>query len=306
MGTLANLGIWLPALGASLTWALSAPIVSRGVSLLPTDRRPEALVQGLTLAVLVGAALLTPFALDQGIPTSLNVNVALAGILTFPVATLLYYLTAHAYGSRADLAVQFARVKPVFSIGLAVLFLGERLTSGDTFSALLAISGVAVMAYGAVRGEFSWPSLFFGLATAGAWALGEMYVGLGFPQGGSAAQTWVTLVVALVVLVPLAVWATWRRPLALVRDWTWARYFALHGAVSFAFAYALFFSSIVSLGLARTVLVTAFWPVISLLVAMAVGRRRGQEVAVPATVWIAAALLLSGSVAQPLFGWLAG
>lgn len=306
MGGIAGLAVWLPALGASLTWALSAPIVSRGISLLPDTRRPEALIQGLTLAVLVGAALLTPFALAAGIPTSINVNVVLAGIMTFPVATLLYYLTAHAYGSRADLAVQFARVKPVFSIGLAVLFLGERLTSGDTFSAVLALSGVAVMAFGAARGEFTWPSLFFGLATAGAWALGEMYVGLGFPRGGSASQTWVTLVVALCVLAPLAAWATWRRPVSVRRDWRWARYFALHGAISFAFAYALFFSSIVALGLARTVLVTAFWPVVSLVVATAIGRTRGERVAVPATVWVAAALLLAGSVAQPVFGWLAG
>ncbi|MBY0468188.1 MAG: hypothetical protein K2Q07_04330 [Burkholderiaceae bacterium] len=74
--------------------------------------------------------------------------------------------------------------------------------------------------------------------------------------------------------------------------------FAVHGVLSFALGYFCFFHSIARIGLASTVTINAMWPILALVLACGVRRWRGQDCAVPALVWLAALLLLMGSVLQ--------
>lgn len=292
------MNLW-SAFAAAVMWALAAPVVSAGVSRLPEERRAEALVQGLFVAVLTGSVVLAPIAMRSIAHVDLNIFVVLAGVMTFAVATLLYYLTAYAFTSRAELASQFARVKPAFSILLAVLVLHEVLTFPTVLAAVLVFIGLLLFGVGAARGHFTWQSVWFGLATAAAWAIGEMLVGIGFPRGGGIVPTWIGLVSALILMLPFAVVATWRRHL-VKQDRAWLVFFAGHGALSFAVAYTLYFYSIASNGLTPTVLVTAFWPALALGIAWLGARLRGRPYKVPTLMWIAAALLLVGSLVQSL------
>lgn len=264
---------------------------------MPSARRAEALVQGLFAAVLTGVAVLAPF--TAGARLEWNWFVLLAGIMTFPVATLLYYMTAYAFTSRAELASQFARVKPLFSIILAVAILHEPLPYPTIVSAVFVLAGLLLMGLGAAKGHFTWLSLWLGIATAAAWSLGELFVGLGFPKGSGVVPTWMSLLAAALVMLPLVLVASFRRPLC-ASDAKWLGYFCAHGAISFALAYTLFFRSIATVGLTATVLVTAFWPVIAMLFSAALARSRGERYELAPTMWAAAVLLLVGSLIQPL------
>lgn len=287
------------ALGAAVLWALTAPAISNGISSLPERQRVEALMQALWVALAAGALALSPILFfADGLP-SLGVFVPLAGLLTFVVATLLYYMTAYAFTSRAELASQFARVKPLFSVALGGWVLGEAMGSEAWLSTALVCVGLLIFGWSAARGHVTWTSLCLGLTTAAAWAFGELFVGLGFPQGGSAIQTWVSLMAALLAMTPLFAGATIRRPLRR-SDLTWLAWFAAHGVLSFAFAYSLFFHSIVANGLVTTVLVTAFWPALAMVFSLAIARIRKLEYRVAPAMWWAAALLLAGSLVEPL------
>lgn len=291
-----------PALGASLLWLAVQPIISSAVRGLPRGHERDGMLVGLLVAMASGTVALTVIVAFRGGPAAVDANPAsvLAGLLTYPVATSLFYVAAYAFGARAELASQFSRVKPLFTFAAASLLFHEPFVRGDAWAMAFVVVGVVAMMASAARGGMSWPALTLGMGAALAWAAGEAFVKAGYSSGHAFQDTWFSLAVATVAfaaVMPLLV----RDPRGLLAGpKRWLLAFAAHGVLSFAFAYALFFRSIAVAGLGVTIVLTAFWPVLSLFLAWGMARRRSERYPVTPSVWAASALLVAGSIMQAL------
>jgi drug/metabolite transporter (DMT)-like permease len=243
---------------------------------------------GVLLAIVSGVVALL-FA--SGFETRLVVDarVAAAGLLTFPVGTGLYYVTALAYGTRADIAAQFANVKPLFSIGIAAVIFREVLGSSDLLAIFAIAAGVAMMFVSAINKSDTGGrlSLALGLLLAAAWAAGEGFVRSASADFASADIAFSGLLASaafvLAVLLSIVARGRWTGAPETLRERSRALLptrahgaFLIHGVLSFGLAYALFFQSIATIGLARSAMVTAFWPALAIAIRVWAGRRAGD------------------------------
>lgn len=294
----------LPALSAALLWALSAPLISRGLAEARRCADPVgSVLVGLTLATLTGALLLTAL---RGLPDSAALGspyVLAAGLLTFPVGTGLYYVAAVKFANRAALAAQFANVKPVITIGFGLALFGETLSFGSALSAALILVGIGIILHGARARHAPPAAVGFGLVFATAWGLGEVFVRLGALDLARFDIAHAALVLSLpFALAALAAYGLWRPGRLAFPAPALLTVFAGHGALSFAGAYFLFFASISTHGLSHTVLITTFWPMLALLVSWLFDRNTvrdlGTEVIASMALFTLGALLHVASVWQ--------
>ncbi len=284
---------------ATLLWAISAQVITSGLAAIPAGAKLRPISLGLLISL--GSGSLALFLLGGAVlPQGGSLWIILAGILTFPLGTGLYYLCGHAFGGRMDFASQFSNIKPFLSVAFAFLILGEPLAGRSVLALVLSLSGIAFLLWGTVRGTFSWTALGLGFALALAWSGGEAFakLGLSVGEGPSLHATLLalisgTLVGAVVILPWLAA-----RPFPLAGIERWGRAFALHGVLSFAVAYACLFESIQRIGLGQTVLIIAVWPALAVLLALLRNRLRGERCTLPRAMVLAVILLLAGSLAQ--------
>jgi len=223
----------------------------------------------------------------------------MAGIFTYLVGTGLYYASAHAFSGRTEYASQFAKIKPIFSVLLALLVLNEVITSFSWISLSLIIVAVLILAGGAESGLFSWRAFSLGMLTALSWSIGEMFVKLGIEPDSALQGTFFAMVSATMLLTPVAIAVALKTPV-LSYPRIWIIPFLIHGVLSFGIAYTAFFYSITYIGMAPTVLVNAFWPALAMLFGCGVAVWRFGECNVHPSIWIAISLLLAGSFIQIL------
>jgi len=283
------------ALSSALLWAISAPVINRGLAHLPTRKQPYYISLGLLVAMLSGTALLFVLVARQSSQATLNVYVILAGLFTFLIATGLYYFASYAFGKKTELAAQFAKFKPVFSIGLAIAILNEGVTFWTWVIIVLLLLGLAVFSLGVFQGAFSWSSMVLGLSTALAWAIGEVFVKLGFSGETSLIHSFMALASSTFIIALLLAPFAPKLSRADIRL-AWLLPFAIHGIISFGLAYAAFFKSITLIGLANTAIINAFWPFLAILLSNLENKIKGIEQKTPLYIWIAAIFFIFGSV----------
>ena len=270
----------LAALGSALLWAASVPIVSSGLRRIPEENIYSGLGLGLFTSLIAGTATLGLLNKAAGIPiASISLPLAAAGIFMFPIGTGLYYLCGYAFSGQMEVAAQFSKVKPTISVLLAIAFLGEPLTAAIVVSLCLVSVGLFFL----IRMQLSKSAkrlipLATGLLTALSWALGDVCMKVASSSGMRAESAIMSMLLTgaaatFVLVLPTLVW---RRD-AINRYWRFCFPFLVHGIVSFAFAYTLFYAAISDLGLSRTVLVTAFWPLLGLLLVHVLNRARGEK-----------------------------
>lgn len=281
------------AIASAVVWAVSAPIVSRGLSLLPVNRI-GAMVLGLMIALFTGSSLLL-LAFGTTLRASdVTPATVVAGALTFPMATGIYYVASAAFKGRAEVAAQFSQLKPVISVLLAVFLLNEPLHGTTWLSLAFVAAGLGLLIVARRHGHVSAAAVALGLMLASMWAFGEVAIAYG-DAGRGVQQTTVALLAGTLVGTVFAI------PTLAVVGWPapgrWMFYFMLHGVLSFGIAYALYFDAIRQLGLGPTALINAFWPMLSLVLAHVLARRRPDAEPIPRLVWLAALLLLLGSLA---------
>lgn len=287
------------AVATAVLWAISARIVGRGMAAIPGPQKFPAIAAGLMVSLLTGSAVLYAVAGRDLVVSELSPWLIAAGVATFPVGTALYYLCGHAFAGRMEFASQFANVKPLFSVGFAVLVLGETLRLPSWIALALIAAGIAVLLRATRRGAFSWAALGLGVLLALAWAAGEGFAKLGLATGPSLTATLAALLSGAAVGAVLALpYLAAHRRLAFTgfRRWGWA--FALHGLLSFVVAYACLFESIQRIGVGRTILINAFWPGLAVVFGWIEGRLTGRAQPVPGPMTLATVLLVSGSVVQ--------
>ena len=288
------------ALISAFLWALSAPIINKGLDKIPNEAKFAGILIGLLASLLSGSLFLLIFLLPHLGLVQFSLFLILAGIFTFPVGTGLYYLCGHAYKGKMEIAAQFARVKPIFSVLLAVLFLKETLSSGSYISLILIGIGTVFIIIGSLQGTFRLSALLLGLLTAGSWSLGEAFIKLGLSAKGSIIDTFVALVSGTIALtiffILLSPFYSLKKHKCQAASWI--TYFIAHGVLSFGVAYAAFFESIKVIGLGQTVLINAFWPIFAIFFVWLGSYISAEEYQVPKFIWLAATFLLIGSILQ--------
>jgi uncharacterized membrane protein len=290
-------GYTLPLISAVL-WALSAPIINIGLSNVPQRLGIHGVLLGLFVALLSATISLAGWALASGAKLSINWHLAAAGAFTFPLATGIYYATAIAFSGQTEVAAQFAKLKPLLSIIFAALFLGEALSVDLVLPIALIAAGVSIFIVTALQGKISIQAVLLGVLTAMAWSLGETFMVLGLSGQTPLADNFVSLLFGTLTILPVMLFCS--RKLFLEREllcW-WLFPFALHGILSFGLAYAIFFAALESVGMLKTVIINAFWPVLSLLFTYVINRIRGVQYSLPCYAWFAGILLCGGSALQ--------
>jgi uncharacterized membrane protein len=285
---------------SALAWALSAQFVNFGLRHIPKQTKVPAVLTGLLISLSVGTSVLILLAGSSITQAHARWELVVAGILTFPVGTALYYLCGHAFGGRMEFASQFANIKPLLTILAAITFLGEGLTEVALVSFLFLLAGIGALILGTVRGVFSWTALILGFLLAGSWASGEVFIKLGMGNVPSLPATIVALasgtVVGFIFIAPYVLGNN--DVLRNAKVWGWA--FAGHGMFSFIVAYPAFFESIRRIGLAQTIMINSFWPALAVGLAWIIARMQRRPEPLPTLMVVALISLLAGSFIQIL------
>ncbi|AFI85555.1 DMT family transporter [Methylophaga nitratireducenticrescens] len=287
----------LPVMSAVL-WALSAPVVNLGLNKIPSRLGSHGVLLGLFVALSSAAFCLAIWAWLSGAAITINWRLAAAGVFTFPVATGMYYVTAVAFKGQAEVAAQFAKLKPLISIIFAAVFVGEVLNADMVLPIALIAAGISIFIVTAIRGKITMQAVLLGALTAMAWSVGETFMILGLTGSAPLTDNFVSLVFGALAIVPVML--IFSKKLYIERHslgW-WLLPFAVHGIISFSLAYAFFFAALESVGMLKTVVINAFWPVLALLFTYVINRVRSVNYKVPYYAWFAGLLLCSGSAVQ--------
>ena len=283
---------------SALLWAISAPILNYGIQRIPKNARISGILIGLLVSLVTGSALLLIITFPNLKSIALSPYVILAGIFTFPIATGFYYLCSSAFDGKAEIAAQFARVKPIFSVLLAVLILREQLSYSSYTSLLLISIGIVFLINGRLHGVFSSSALVLGMLTALSWAIGEVFMTMGLTTRTSIEDTCLALlsgtIACLILFIPL--FPSLSKQKLEINSWIIP--FIAHGILSFGLAYSAFFESIKQIGMGQTVLINAFWPILAILLTCFISRLKAEEHKIPKYVWYATPFLLIGSILQ--------
>ncbi len=230
-------------------------------------------------------------------PMMFNAELALAGLFTFPMATGVYYFSGVALRGRADIAALFSKVKPLFSVALAVFVLHETVDAGMALSLVFIATGTIMLMLSSRSRMVDRTGILLGLMTALFWALGEFFMKKGMVNMHPIAANLSALTVGTILFAPFAI-----RPLAsVVRSHhglasLWP--FLVHGVVSFGIAYSFFFFSLERIGLGRTILINAFWPILGIIITAMIRMLKKKRMELHPLVVSAAFFLLCGSLLQ--------
>lgn len=287
------------ALLAALFWALSVPILNHGLKRV-SQRGVIPVLSGLQTSLTVGALMLGLIFLVTWRPVAgFNGWLVLGGALTFPIGTGFYYLCGFGFHGRIESAAQFTKIKPLFSLVLAVLFLNESLSAGKGISLIFILAGGVFLAWHARKGKVGPKAVIAGLSMALSWAIGEIAMAMGLKSTDALAGTFLSLVsgvaiaaVLFAALRPKEILSVWQG-----KDWkNCALPFVAHGVLSFAFAYYFFFCAIDDVGVGRTVLIVAFWPFAGLLLSAAWDRIHQRKTELTVQLVVGGLILLTGSL----------
>lgn len=285
-------------LASAVLWAVGALFVSLGLERLPARDQATHLLFALGASQCAGVIFLGALLLVSGSVPAFSWWLVAAGVLTFPLATGTYYLASLWFRNQAAVASQFAKVKPLLTLVLGVLLLGERPDPGAIAAGVLIGVGIGVFVGAAAGGRLAPAAVAVGLLTAVLWSTGELMMALGLTGAPALADTAVALSAgALAYGVVVTPWILSRRQALVLRP-DWLLPFIAHGVISFGLAYGCFFLSLGELGVVRTVAINAFWPILALALATGVDRLRGRVTPIPRSVWLAGSLICAGSAAE--------
>jgi len=195
---------YLFALGAAFCWAISAPVLNIGFRRISkAESRGKLWTIGLctVIAMTMGSLLLgaTLIALQQPLRVLGSPAVIAAGLFTFPIATGFYYLASLSLSAQTQVASLFAKVKPLFSIALAVFVLKQGLVLTEYLAVGFIVLGLFAFSRGLKLGLGAFNGLTLGLASAAAWALGELFVDIGFDGSANLSNSFQALVSATIL-----------------------------------------------------------------------------------------------------------
>lgn len=287
------------AIFSALLWASSAPIINYGLNNIPKKNSLQSISIGLLFALLAGIFSLTLIVVWLDLSLEINIYLILSGAFTYPIATGAYYITSELFKKRAEFASVFSKVKPIISFSLATLFLQEIPSNITVISLLFIITGTLVLILGSNKNIMSLKATAIGLLTASSWALGEAFMKKGIANSHPIAASWVALFSGCILyIIALSFFSKRIKFRSLPNKKKIFIPFIAHGILSFCIAYTLYYFSIKNIGIARSVLINAFWPILSICIALFIRKLKNESTTIPIPLLIATILLLIGSLIQ--------
>lgn len=283
---------FVPAICAALLWAVSAQAVNAGLRRIRIGRvnKFTHTVFALIAALFSGFIVIWSLSGWQNPVSTISINVFMAGLFTFPIGTGLYYLCSLALGSKAEMASQFANVKPAISISIGIVLFNEYLGLREMLVSLAIFIGIAIVIIGAARKAYTKLAVILGILLAVSWSIGEAFV---YNETGGASSMNITLgaltsSLFVVLLIGLGCIIFNRKHTLMsasqiVNLWP----FAVHGILSFGLAYGLFFHSIRTIGLSNTVMITVCWPLLSAIIGYLLASIQGRPFIINRSMFVA-------------------
>lgn len=173
--------VYALALGAALFWGLEPVFSKRGLAGAGTWMQSTLVVLGIRTALYWlllfatgGAAALAGVALETVVVFSV------AGVVASGFGRLLFYIGVDEVGSTITNA--FTNTRPLFAVGLAVIWLGEVVTAQMAVGTLVIAAGLVVLTLSKGGDIEGWDRryLAFPLVTATFYALGNVVRRFGF------------------------------------------------------------------------------------------------------------------------------
>ncbi|MFW9879286.1 MAG: EamA family transporter [Candidatus Thorarchaeota archaeon] len=289
--------IWIGVLFsflAVLTWVISTLVVSKGIKELKENykdiftRIKEYTIKIEIIFTYLGITLLTGIILLSlaFIPLFIQYNfvfsgfLILAGIFSFSAGTGLYYFCTLVY-QKAEIASQFSRIGPFFSIIFGVYIFGELFNMFDLVSLILLGIGITVFFMFTWTGKFGLIGFFLGILTSLSWTSGGIFMNNAFlttpsNQFKPLAYTLISLLFGFLSLllfnfIIMLINRKKKKYVGIKFQFfkvkkSVAKYFILHGILSTSIGFTLNFFGIFYLGVSGAAFIMSLWPILSLLV----------------------------------------
>jgi len=292
--------LWIGVLAciiADIGWIISAFIVSRGIKEIKEGYsnifnekdlngiQIELVMRYLSITLLIGFGALTiilipVFYMNFGF---FSWYIIPAGILLYGAGTALYYFCSVVY-LRAEIASQFARVKPLFAIVFGIFIFNLTFELPQQISLILVCVGILLFLIITIKGKFGFLGLTLGFLTALSWAFGEVFINLAYrdmtiPAGDYQPYIFTyhgTLIGLISVVTVYLLLFVKNRGIKKERNlnlqpehgkrWTIQKYFVAHGLLSIALGYTTNHIGIYFLGIAGAAVITSAWPILSLII----------------------------------------
>ena len=182
---------------------------------------------------------------------------------------------------------------------LAVFVLDEVFHTQSIVSVVLIIVGLLLFGRGVIKSRLNLLGLILGILTALAWSIGEIFVKVGFDPETTTIQTFYALSSVSIISILFCGLLTNQQNIRLPSFATFIP-FILHGVFSFGIAYVSFFQSIAVIGVVKSVIITAFWPMLSLVLAGFVNLISNKKTNIAFSTWMAALCFICASLLQVL------
>lgn len=171
------------ALGAAFLWAVASLLYGRATLEIPP--RTLNLIKGVLAILLFGLTLILSGSGAAAMSTMPLVLLILSGVLGIGLGDTAYFEALKALGARRALLME--TLAPPLTATIALLFLGETLTSDEWIGIGLTVCGVAWVISEQVENDdepyiLPWRGIVFGLLAAGSQSVGAVLSRLAFTQ----------------------------------------------------------------------------------------------------------------------------
>jgi drug/metabolite transporter (DMT)-like permease len=270
-------------IAAIISWSISAPLIQKGMKFSNTNFKTA---QALLVSFGIGFALLFLFAGRIGtLSFEAMIFSFLAGLLTFPVGTGLFYFTIGKISAKNVLP--FIYLKIPFALLLSYMILKENfiLNINILIGMIVLISGLVLVSRSMNQKKMKqnkeemFRDIAFAVMIPMIWALGEVSIKLG--MGGSVIYPVVSIFYSLsfgvfitICIVLILSIISIKKKLRFVQEDFMPRkayiYFAGHGLFSIFIAYTLYYWAIGIGSVSLSVLLVAIWPLLAVLLSIIV------------------------------------
>lgn len=259
-------------------------LLAWGLVVIPLKKTETSGLYGIGISMPIAFAILLAPALfvflQEGIVfSSWNMLLAtLVGILQFSLGTAFYYEGIRLAGT--SVGAPLTRLKPIF-IGFIVFIAGIELLSFNLIlSAVIVSIGIVMLAHtsrsDAISRDRTKKGVIFALSACFCWAIGDILVKqiqIG-PEGLHPLLLTEIALLAGLVGYYLVIFLEKKQDKIFKMSKDDKRRYAIHGVVSLSIAYLAFFASMGIIGLMKAVIITAAWPLISMIVGFVLFRER--------------------------------
>jgi drug/metabolite transporter (DMT)-like permease len=258
-------------ISAIFSWAISAPLIQKGMSAADTRFK---IVTALLVSFGVGYFFLFFSTGKIGtIPPEQAVFSFLAGLLTFPVGTGIYYFTIGKISAKNMMPFLYLKIPFILFLSYAILGEAFVFSLNVLLGMLLLVTGLVVVSLSMSRKRLGkskgsmMATILLAASIPLAWAFGEIAIKLGTSGIAPVRGVMYSLgfgfytMLGLVLLYSIFMKRRWTRKDYMPRK-TYL-YFAGHGFFSIFIAYSLYFWAIGLGSVAFTSLLVAVWPLLA-------------------------------------------